>query len=348
MKKRINLPKDELPHKNQAVEWWYFNGFLEGKRKYAIMTCLFKASDDEVKLVFLKPPFREVYFSHTLLFDLTNKTLKKEILPTVFLLKGSFKRKDLFVGYFFPFRKDFIAYEISRQDGNLRIKTKFFDLISKQAKKPLLENGSGFIDYGKASTHYYSYTNLDTKGYVGKDLVKGKLWHDRQWTKYGFSKGAWAWNWFSVQTPDNMEIVCVDCGGKKFADILYADGRQETCKADFRPLGKTWESPVTGLKYELEWEIKVKNFLIKTKPFMKKCEVNFGRINYWEGPLQIRVNGKKAKGFMELLLKGQPTMVKSLLKQGELEILKQIKKYRYGHYAGPKAVFVAFRRLAGV
>jgi len=70
----------------------------------------------------------------------------------------------------------------------------------------------------------------------------------------------------------------------------------------------------------------VKNFLIKTRPFMKKCEVNFGRINYWEGPIDIRVNGKKAQGFMELLLKDQPPMVKSLLKQGEIDILKQIKK----------------------
>jgi len=328
MKKRINLPRDEFPHKNQALEWWYFNGFLQGRHKYAVMTCLFKASNEEVKLVFLKPPFKEVYFSHTLLFDLTKKTLKKEILPAVFLLKGSFKRKNLLIRYFFPFRKKFIPYEISGQDANFRIKTGLFDLTAGQTKKPLLENGSGFMKYADKSIYYYSYTGLAAQGYVGSDPVSGKLWHDKQWTRYGFSKEFWAWNWFSVQMADNTEIVCIDCEGKKFADILYADGRQETVPAEFRPLGKTWKSPVTGLRYELEWEIKTEKFLIKTKPFMKKCEVNFGKINYWEGPLEILVNGKKARGFMETVLKNQPPMLRSLLNQGKLETLKQLKKIK--------------------
>lgn len=302
--KKVVLPKDELPHKNQAIEWWYFNGFLEGKNKYSFMTCLFKADKDKVNLKFLRLPIKTLYFSHSLLFNLDTKKVEKEILPFVILSDDSFKSEELKINYFYPIRKKYYNYEISRIGKDMRIKTKYFDLMLRSNKSPLLEGGKGFIDLGEKSTYYYSYSNMSANGFVGKEKVSGIAWHDKQWSNQGFTNDDWIW--FSIQMDDNTEIVCFNYKGKKMATISYKNNEQKTYLAEFEPIGTMWTSKKTGLKYDLEWRIKIKDFIIETSPIMKNCEMSFGFINYWEGPLKVKVNGVGAKGFMEYLAKQKP------------------------------------------
>ena len=315
-----------MPHENQSIEWWYFNGFLKGKKKYAFMTCLFKADGKNVNIPFLKIPAKDWYFSHTVLFDISEKKTIKEVLPIVFISKDSFKREDLFVNYFPPLKTRFVNYEIARQKDKIRLKTGYFDILLKEKKKPLLEGGNGFIELPGKSTYYYSYSNLEAEGFVGSEKVKGKAWHDKQWSKKGFMNDSWLW--FSVQLENNTEIVVFDYKGKKMATISYPDNRQKTVKAEFKPIGKQWKSP-SGIDYFLEWKIKAGEFEILTKPIIKECEVNFGVINYWEGPLQVKVNGKKAVGFMELVPEsGNKNFIDkkdifNFLKKEELEIIKK-------------------------
>jgi hypothetical protein len=137
MKNRVRLPQDEMAHDWPAIEWWYFNGFLKNKKKsYAFMSCLFKADKDKVNLSFLKVPFKKVYFAHTLIYDLKTKKVEKEILPIVIVSEDSFNKKELFINYAYLLRKKFFNYEISRNKGNLHLKTRFFDLNAKEKKNP--------------------------------------------------------------------------------------------------------------------------------------------------------------------------------------------------------------------
>lgn len=149
MKPRITLPKDESIHRSYDGEWWYFNGFLKGERRYAFMNCLFRVKGKKVKIPFLKLPIKELFFSHAILFDLKNKKVHAEILPIVVPSRDSFQKKDLFINYHSPFRKNFADYEIARWGKILRIKNRFVDLFCRQTKKPLLEGRAGFVDYGK-------------------------------------------------------------------------------------------------------------------------------------------------------------------------------------------------------
>ena len=318
---KVVLPKDELPHDGQAIEWWYFNGFLKGKHRYSFMTCLFKADKEKVNLKFLKLPVKTIYFSHSLLFDLDTGKIEKEVLPFVIMGKDNFDNGKLKINYFYPLRTEYFNYEITRIDEKIRLKTKYFDLMLEEKKRPLLEGGKGFIDLGTKSTYYFSYSNLEAKGYVKDDKVTGKAWHDKQWSEQGFMKDYWLW--FSFQMEDNTEIVCFDYKGTKMATISYPDNSQETVPAEFNPQGRLWKSPRTDLKYQLSWNIKVKNFEIKTAPMMKDCEMSFGFINYWEGPLDVKINGKKAKGFMEFLSNQKTSKIKNLYENFK----KEIKKY---------------------
>ncbi|MEK6875744.1 MAG: lipocalin-like domain-containing protein [Nanoarchaeota archaeon] len=332
MKKRVKLPEDENPHKNQAIEWWYFNGFLEGKNKYAYMTCFFKANRKKLNLRFLELPTKDVYFSHSLLYNLTTKRIIKDVLPIVIPSKDIFSRKQLFINYFFPLRTNFINYEILRQKDGLRVKNKFLDLNMKSMKKPLLEGGTGFLDLGQKTTYYYTYSNLKTEGFIGSEFVKGKSWHDKQWSTKGFMKDYWLW--FSLQMPNNTEIVCFDYKGKKLATISYPNNKQKTVVPEFFPIGKPWKSKKSGNEYVLEWKIKIGEFEIKTKPIIKDCEVNFGTINYWEGPITIHVNGIKSHGFMESLTKQKEFSFRESAEKEIKEILKNFNFKKLMELAG--------------
>jgi len=316
MKKRVILPRDELPHNNQAIEWWYFNGFLNGnENKYAFMTCLFKADKEKVNLPFLKIPTKQIFFAHTLLYNLTKNKVEKEILPFVWVSEDSFTKKELFINYTFLLRKNFFNYEIARFNKTLHIKTRFFDLHANEIKKPLLEGGNGFLDLKTKTTYYYTYPRLKIEGYVGKEKVEGIAWHDKQWSKEGFMQDHWLW--FSLQLPNNLDIVCFDYKGTKMATISYKNNKQETVPVEFISQNKNWKSPRTGITYPLSWKIKIKDMIIETNPILNDCEMNHGFISYWEGPVQLKFEGKKAFGFMELLAE-QP-------KKSRLDISKKFK-----------------------
>lgn len=327
--KGISLPKDELVHNGAAVEWWYYNGFLQGKKKYAFTTCLFRVNKEKANASFLKFPGKNVFFSHSILFDLMTGKVEKEILPFVLVDDESAKTKRLMIDYFYPLRKEFVDYETAEIGKNFRVRTKFFDLFLKPKKKPILENKTGYIDLGNKSTYYYSYTDMDAKGYVGNDKVQGKAWHDRQWSDFGFTRDFWLW--FSIQLPGKIEIVCFDYKGKRFATVSYPNGKQKDFTPKFKAIDKGWTSERTGIKYNLEWEISVGKFRIRTKPFIKDCEMSFNVINYWEGPVQAEANGKKAVGFMEYVAKPKAHGLKETLisKFDFLNLRKRIKQLKF-------------------
>lgn len=315
MEKKVVLPADELAHDWPAIEWWYFNGFLNGKNKYAFMTCLFKADKNKVNLPFLKVPFKTIYFAHSLLYNLSTKTVKKEILPVVIVSEDSFTKENLFINYTYLLRKKFFNYEIARSDFGLHVKTRYFDLIANEKKKPLLEGGNGFIDLGSKTTYYYTYPRLAVEGMVGGEKVKGLAWHDKQWSKEGFMQDYWLW--FSLQLPNDLDIVCFDYKGVKMATISYANNKQETVPVEFLPIGKSWKSPRTKINYDLSWKIKVKDMIIETKPLIEDCEMNHGFISYWEGPVRLSFKGKTSFGFMELLSKQPQRSLSRTLSQLE-------------------------------
>jgi len=315
----VKLPKDELSHSGQTIEWWYFNGFLnsiKSKKKYAFMTCLFKGNLNKLNLSFLKIPVNQVYFSHTLLYDLNSKKVKRELIPFALVSKESFKKPELFINYSSPLKINSQKYEIERISKSLQLKTPFFNLNLEQKKPAIYEDETGLIKLKKKSSYYYSYPNLSAEGYVGKDKVSGKVWHDKQWSKQGYMKDKWLW--FSVQLPNNTEIICLNYGDeKKIIDVSLPNGTQKQFNAEFKPIKKPWKSKRSKRSYELEWEIKAGPYKITTKPFINDCEMNFGSIHYWEGPIQVKVNGISGVGFMEYLL--QP------LDEGIIETLNDYK-----------------------
>jgi len=327
--KKIKFPRDGKPH-NNIVEWWYFNGHLKDEKgnQYAFMDCLFKVNPKKINLPFLKmSPIKNFYFSHHLLSDIKKKKFYSKVNPIVIISKDSFSKDLFFVNYTLPSYNGYVNYEIKEINNfKYKIKTDFFDLILTAKKKPLLLGGKGFLNpKTESNTYYYSLTNLQTEGTIiinGKPIkVKGKSWMDHQWADTPYSKVKWSW--FSIQLDNNIEIVCYEFIHKNkknyLASLIDENGKCEhTSEVILTPLNNIWESKETGAKYPLSWNIKIPSRKIELNlgPLIKKQEMIFGSINYWEGAMKVEglIDKEKVdgKGFMELV--GYP-MTKSLITQ---------------------------------
>lgn len=326
--KPIKFPEDGLPHDN-IIEWWYFNGHLKDKKgnRYAFMDCLFKADVKKVKIHFLKKhPFKIIYFSHSILSDIKTKRFYPKIDYVSLISKDSFSKPLLFVNYIDPILiKGYVNKIIEETNKfNYHIKTENFDLNLTSIKTPLLEGGKGYVDLKTKGSYYYSLTNLKTEGTIkinGKDIkVKGKSWMDHQWANTIYSVKD-KWTWFSIQLDNNIEIVCFefDDGKNKtyLVTISYENNRQvSTNDVRLTKTGIVWKSSFTKAKYPLSWKIEIpsKNISLDVKPLLKKQEVIFGTINYWEGPLKVNgtINKKKVKGIGFLELVGYPMGISNL------------------------------------
>jgi len=322
--RKIQFPKDESAH-DCIIEWWYWNGNLKDKKgnKYAFMDCLFKADIKKVKIPFLKSPFDVGYFSHSLLSDVRRKKFYQEVNPLSIVSTDSFTKPLLFINYTVPSLKGYTNYVMECVDKGrgstgttYHIKTSDIDLTMVSTKRPLLEGGKGFIDLNSDKTYYYSLTNLATTGRIkieGKWIdVTGKSWMDHQWADVPYKKNKWSW--FSIQLNNNTEIVCFEYGyGKnkqRLASISHPDGRMSHyTDITITPLDDKWRSSKTGAEYPLRWEVKIPqkkiSLTVSAKGGIKDHEVNFGTINYWEGPLDVKgtAGGRKVNGdgFMELV-----------------------------------------------
>ncbi len=226
-----------------------------------------------------------------------------------------------------------------KETGKFRyhIKTEDFDLCLTSVKKPLLEEGKGYVHLKSTGSYYYSLANLETVGTIkikGKEIkVKGKSWMDHQWANTNYNSKI-KWTWFSIQLTNDIEVVCFefDDGKNKtyLATISYANNRQRSVH-DVRliPLKTNWTSPMTQAKYQLGWQIKIPSLKLdlKVEPLLKKQEVLFGNINYWEGPLEVkgRLQGKnvRGQGFLELV--GYPKGI-SNVKLYKKEVNEKIKE----------------------
>ncbi|MFA6322052.1 MAG: lipocalin family protein [Candidatus Buchananbacteria bacterium] len=314
--KPIQFPADEFPHQN-IIEWWYFNGqlFDANGLHYDFMDCLFKANPKKVKIPMLRLPLNVVYFSHSLLSDVTRQKFYNEISPLVFLSKDSFQKDLFFANYTNPTLSGYFNYEIEKIDEQTwHIKTQNFDLTLKNKRPPLLVGGKGYLAMKENTTYYYSLTDMETTGEIIIDgqriKVTGKSWMDHQWADAVYSN--FTWSWFSLQLKNQMEIVCFrfesKSGNYDLATVIMPDGSQKTF-TDLRleALGEKWESKKTGAVYPLSWKIEIPSLHLKleTKPYVHEQEMIFGLINYWEGGLNVagELSGQaiSGQGFMELV-----------------------------------------------
>lgn len=297
---RVTLPQDDAPHSNY-MEWWYYSGHLWGpnQRRYNFHYALFVLNSLATWTVAHASFVDQASGRH---YTAQRRTAGKPIIDRP--------------GSQFAFQLG--DWQMVGGDGRdtLRLDDPnfAFHLTLENVDPPVLQGGTGLLDFKQAGTsYYYSRPRMRATGKAGlrgqMQEVTGQVWFDHQWGD--FRPAAMRWNWFALQLDDGANVMLYDLYDREGQPILrsgtYArDGVTVVlAEADFRiTTTGQWTSEQTGATYPMGWTIALpaQAITVTVAPVIKNSEFdgrNTSYMVYWEGAVSVS-GSHKGLGFVEL------------------------------------------------
>jgi len=311
----VTLPGDEAPH-GHGVEWWYWNVQFssDASPRYALHYVVFRVRDPNSG--------RTLHVAQVGLGDTATGTFTSaERLATLREIDEPRFGFEVTAGDWL-LASTSEGYRLRGEAGSTR-----FDLLLRDAGRPMLHDGDGIVDFGEAGqSAYYTRPRLETEGTVAAgggeaSPVRGLGWLDKQWGD--FSPVAVHWDWASVQLRDGRSLM--------LTRLETADGRPVQTYGSFMqsPDGETrhltasdfhfapqadsptWQSPATGALYATEWEVAypAEGIWLVLRPLVQASEFRSGTlgVTYWEAGMtahDLRGGAPSAEpigqGFVEL------------------------------------------------
>lgn len=165
----------------------------------------------------------------------------------------------------------------------------------------------------------YSITRLTVEGTVnqgqGKKRVKGTAWYDHLWGELPVpGAGPVAWDRLQLQLEDGAEISAVrsrriDGRGAATVNGAIFEPNGEVISLDEETIkmtaSRTWQSPSTGVKYPIEWQLEGPDLDITIEPLFDAQVLDFSA-PLWSGIVRVRGNRAQeaVSGFGTLQLTG--------------------------------------------
>jgi predicted secreted hydrolase len=185
-----------------------------------------------------------------------------------------------------------------------------FDVDLNDAKRPTLQDGSGYLAYSFGGyTYYYSREHMAATGTVvvgGKSFpVTGTGWFDHQ---YGDLTNivSYGWDWFAIQLDDNRELMLfwVHQGsnsvavGASLTDANCVTTELGANDIEEQSLG-SWKSPHTGCTYPSGWHVRVLDMEFDILPDVADQELSTAVPIYWEGASTV-TGSATGRAYVEL------------------------------------------------
>lgn len=298
----LNLPADHAPH-GSGMEWWYYNGILDAKtgNRYAFHVAVFVANGLVKQTVM-----------HAALTDLqTGKRFTSQNRT------GGLPARSVTNG--FDFRQDGWQVVASGPAHALRASFEGASLaLDLEDTHPVVAHRAadsatpGLLDFGKSGiSYYYSRPRISTQGEIsigGKSVpVSGDVWFDHQWGD--FDVLTLGWNWFALHLADGSDVMLYELFDMEGRKVMTAGTVSNAVGAvplkagdvELKP-GSTWTSPKTGIRYVVEWGLKLPSGTYAIKPFHPDGEFDSSQTTanvYWEGPVKV-TGSSNGEGFLEL------------------------------------------------
>jgi len=320
----FRLPADHGPHFDYQTEWWYYTGNLTetGGRHFGYQLTFFRRG-----LSPGPPPqgpglaTNQIHFAH---FAVTDSTAGRH----AFAERWSRGAGGLAGAQAQPLalwledwraegrNTDGSALHLAAREGLTAVD------LELAATKPLVAHGdrglSAKSDETGNASYYVGHTRLRTSGRIttsaGPFEVTGTSWFDHEWSTSALGRGALGWDWFSLQTSDQRELM--------FFRIRREDGSLEPVSGGtlVEPDGRTrrlgvrdvqvevearWTSAETGAVYPARWTVRVPSagLDLRVAPLLPDQEMRTS-FTYWEGA--VRIEGTSAgwtvegNGYVEL------------------------------------------------
>ncbi len=331
---RYQFPRDHGSHDTFRTEWWYYTGNLTAKdgRAFGYQLTFFRRGipPDQVETLPSKWSITQLYLAHFAVSDLKKGRFQyAEKLSRAALGKAGAETEHLHV-WIDRWRTETLGPEASGRDAPTQIlEASDGDLaiaLTVVPDKPLVVHGTGGISRkgteSGQSSHYYSWTNLATRGRLtigGESFdVAGTSWMDHEFGSADLSPELVGWDWFSLQMADQTEVMLyrlrrADGSAHPVSSGTFIDregGAHPLSLKDFT-LEPTsfWTSPLSKARYPQRWRLTVpsRNLSLDLVPRMDEQELRTERstqVTYWEGAIEsMGTSGGKpitGLGYMEL------------------------------------------------
>jgi len=319
----ISFPVDEGWHPDQAIEWWYIAGHLEGTTShtpYSFMLAYFYFPGDTFginydgfRILNLSNDNTGVFHSETMVVSSYMDLATDHLHIDARLLNGvteHWYHKEENGGTLIPFE-----YELSATADQASI-----TLSAASQKRPLIPGDDGLFDQGASSyTYYYSLTDIDVEGSLSfeesSEDVSGTAWIDRQYGSFNPNTGE-AYEWFYLQLSNGMDLNIWNLftAEKQLPDdpayrhlSVYVDEEIQYTNHDFELERLSWaKMPGSENCYAQSWRLSSErdqlDITYSTLHHNSEVQLPF---NFFEGPTNASgtVNGSQVSGigFAELV-----------------------------------------------
>ena len=331
---RYQFPRDHGSHDAFRTEWWYYTGNLTTKdgRAFGYQLTFFRRGipPDQVETLPSKWSITQLYLAHFAVSDLKKGRFQyAERLSRAALGKAGAEAERLHV-WIDRWRTETLGPEPSGREASAQIlEASDGDLaiaLTVVPDKPLVVHGTGGISRkgteNGQSSHYYSWTNLATRGSLtigGESFdVAGTSWMDHEFGSADLSPELVGWDWFGLQMADQTEVMLyrlrrADGSAHPVSSGTFIDregGAHPLSLKDFtlEPIS-FWNSPLSKGRYPQRWRLTVpsRNLSLELVPRMAEQELRTDRstqVTYWEGAIEsMGTSGGKpitGLGYMEL------------------------------------------------
>lgn len=305
------FPRDHGAHPDYQSEWWYFTGHLRdgSGRRFGYELTFFRAglAPGNPAAQRGRSDWRgtQLYPAHLAITDEGGNTFVHfERLSRTAMRQGSAASGTLEV-HSGPWwlRGNGPMHMHAERDGIV------LDLDVSARKPPAIHGHDGVSRKASClscASHYYSLTNLQTRGtlrYSGATFkLEGNSWMDHEFGSDELQADQAGWDWFALQLADGREVMLYRLRQKSGAttpqssgSIIERDGRvRYVARNEFLVEPQSfWKSPHSGGKYPSTWRISIPSAhleLIAT-PVMADQELaasDTSNISYWEGAHTLR------------------------------------------------------------
>jgi predicted secreted hydrolase len=316
---QYSFPSDYGAHESYRDEWWYYSGNVRDHagHPFGFELTIFRYGIEHPMPGASAWDIDDLYFAHFALVDAAGRRFLSYDRTERAALGGA--------GAATTDERAWVGdWRIQRTSSGQQIvhaadSRSALDLTLTPRKAPVIEGQGGAFRMGACAAcyaQYYSFTRLAATGSIALDGstfdVAGTAWGDHEWGSDAIDPTSSAWDWFSIQLDDGIDVMIgrlhhadgatLPQSSGTFVDAAGAHHFLSLSDFDVVPTG-WWTSPRDGARYPSGWIIALHGERAKltVTPVMQDQELDTSRstqLTYWEGACTIRgtVGGHAASG----------------------------------------------------
>jgi predicted secreted hydrolase len=225
---RYSFPKDHAAHEEYRTEWWYYTGHLQSAdgRTYGYQLTFFRSGMDHPSLA-ANPSrwaIQHLYLAH---FAVTDEN-EKRFFYTDKVNRAGIGNAGADAASYHIWNGSWTVSTVRSVHHLTASENEWaVDLMLAPRKPPVIHGRDGISKKGEGptqSSHYYSLTDMETRGTIKADghtlKVKGTSWMDHEFGSNQLSEDQAGWDWFGLQLDSGIELMLYQ--------IRRNDGRLET------------------------------------------------------------------------------------------------------------------------